>query len=65
MIRVVAKRDAKKEKRARNDAYATKFRRRQGRKQRKTKEQLNQCNVPGHPETCTFDTCPDTKFQYV
>jgi len=46
------------EKRARNEDYAKKFRKRKATKTRKTKEQLNQCGVPGHPATCVFDTCP-------
>jgi hypothetical protein len=50
--------DAKQEKRARNEAYATRFRRSGRKRARRTREQLNQCRTPGHPETCMFDTCP-------
>jgi hypothetical protein len=50
--------DAKKEKRLRNEEYARKHRRRRSKRQRKTLAELNQCHVPGHPETCTFDSCP-------
>jgi hypothetical protein len=55
---LLVKINQKAEKRARNEEYAKRFRRTKAAKTRKTKEQLNQCNVPGHPATCEFDTCP-------
>lgn len=54
----VARRDQKKEKALRNLEYAKKHRRRQGRRGRRTLEQLNHCRVPGHPPTCQYATCP-------
>lgn len=56
----MAKRNAKEEKRLRNEEYAKKFRVSDEARSRRSKKELDKCGVVGH-EDHDFNDCPDWK----